>query len=869
MAAPLQAFAQLRVTELSFFSFICTMVLLLLHYLLLSYTRAQILSYTTSSPAGAIVVCGTSNCEITCNGNNACDQSTFNGASASSLTITAFGSNVVQGSTIHCPSNGQCTITGIGSFALASTTINCGINGLCEVTGGGQSSLSDAIIHAEDADELTITGDGGDTSFDGSSSAMEINCPRNAPSSPACIIKLRSDSSPYWSTSLGGPIMRHTSIYADAVTDFEFQCDANSDWDALFGATASTTHPINIYFYGTTKVKCERMKLTSYTANDFFGTNMMGCSSGNSKWMLEGKPCVPWTKFPTWSPTQSPLKSPTSSPTRSPSVFPTQYPTKYPSLLPTTATPSFIPTQPPSTFPTLFPSDFPTLSPSVPTAPTTAQPSTSITTSTPTNRPTFSPTIAPNNDPTSSPTSRIPTQTPSFFPTSSPIPTAATTAQPTGPPSLLPTNSPLIMPPTNIPSQLPTNSDSHDTAVHTTGDKPDKSNGNDTTATVATDNLMFWVFCMITLVLLCVATIWIKFLYRKGKKKRAAALAQITVPSSNEPGFAPSATESNTVPRESMPTNVVRGPGFSITGHESANTLVQGEVLLGSMKNSFPEGGKNALINAIREESGDSLIGVPEDVAPVAFSDVDEHWSMGFCSGCLVTKYGKMFYGELFLCKECGDKFNQPHSPHQPQQVMPDLPEDEAARELPVGKQSTLNLVPDIDLPDEESARKLQEIKKQSTLARLMPHLADLPDDESGRQLELPVHEEAHDEQEKEDGQDKQHVSNDVDEFGPRISLINQDSYNPVEVLKEMDDLKADDDDEIEKALEGIYVEIDDEKDVKGMDKESEKAGAVLNNVVQVDDDSDVDSVEKAIQVVGDDRIETIVQDSVQDPFEE
>eukprot|EP01083_Nonionella_stella_P224227 798360_1 len=164
------------------------------------------LSYTTSSPSPSSVTCDdATGCEIACIGDNSCDATTFDSQSASYLTITAEGYQVLHSAHIHCPSNG-----------------------MCDISGGGEQAFRLSWVYAESSVKMTITVDGG---YWGLGTA-NVYCPRFSPQLPSCIIRLRSDSSPFWSNS--GPIMANNLIYIDSADDIEFQCDANVAWDQLF-----------------------------------------------------------------------------------------------------------------------------------------------------------------------------------------------------------------------------------------------------------------------------------------------------------------------------------------------------------------------------------------------------------------------------------------------------------------------------------------------------------------------------------------------------------------------------------------------------------------------------------------------------------
>eukprot|EP01083_Nonionella_stella_P294029 999787_1 len=360
-----------------FIHFMCT-------YLLLSISRTvEQLSFTAASPApsSSPITCNTaSGCEITCTGDDACNGATFTSSSASYLTITASGAFVLADATINCPSNAECTIISIGSDALNDATINCGTNGVCDVTTRGDNPSSGAVdINAESSTKLITTGDGGYESL-----YAIIRCPRSQPK-PSCIIRLRSDSSPYWSSTLGERIMALTWIYIDSADDLEFQCDADTNWNALYHA--DTNH---IYSYTDDKVECDMTH--SYSASDYFGTNSFTCIYklyGTEYNLLRNTKCVPWpTDAPTQHPSVSPITSrPSTSPTNRPSNVPIKSPTMNPSLSPTA-------------LPTTFPSHVPTL--------------------TPTKQPTNDPSSLPSTYPTVSPTTGFPTATPSKLPSKTP-----------------------------------------------------------------------------------------------------------------------------------------------------------------------------------------------------------------------------------------------------------------------------------------------------------------------------------------------------------------------------------------------------------------------------------------------------------------
>eukprot|EP01083_Nonionella_stella_P258752 884044_1 len=285
------------------------------------------LSYTTSSPAPSSVTCNdAAGCEIACIGDASCDATIFNSQSASYLTITAEGYQVLYTSRIHCP-----------------------LNGMCDIYGGGDSAFRLAYFYAESSAKLTITANGGSDAL----ISANIYCPRSS-QQPSCIIRLRSDSSPFWSESTVA-IIANTFMYIDTADDIEFQCDANVAWDKLFEPSKSYSNDIFVYPNVETPV-CS-MKLGTYSANDFFGTNTLECMLGTNDNLLANKRCVPWS-------TASPSNFPSESPTIKPSVSPTKSPTKHPTGHPTT-------TNPTTTVPTFAPSSVP-----ITDNPTTAIPTT-------------------------------------------------------------------------------------------------------------------------------------------------------------------------------------------------------------------------------------------------------------------------------------------------------------------------------------------------------------------------------------------------------------------------------------------------------------------------------------------------------------
>eukprot|EP01083_Nonionella_stella_P258751 884042_1 len=255
------------------------------------------LSYTHSSYSPPTVTCNdATGCEIACIGNHSCWQTTFNSQSALYLSIAGEGKLALSEATIHCPSNGLCDIYGGGFEAFRRITVN----------------------------KMTITADGGEWGL----STANIYCPRSAPP-PSCIIRLRSDSSPFWSPAVGGPILANSLIYIDSADDIEFQCDANVAWDQLF-----ETPSYNQFFYHTAVSKsiCA-VEIGAYSTNDFFGTNTLECMLGTNDNLLANKRCVPWS-------TASPSNFPSESPTIKPSVSPTKSPTKHPTGHPTTTNPT-------------------------------------------------------------------------------------------------------------------------------------------------------------------------------------------------------------------------------------------------------------------------------------------------------------------------------------------------------------------------------------------------------------------------------------------------------------------------------------------------------------------------------------------------
>eukprot|EP01083_Nonionella_stella_P172739 593772_1 len=445
------------------------------------------LSYTHSSYSPPTVTCNdATGCEIACIGNHSCWQTTFNSQSALYLSIAGEGKLALSEATIHCPSNG-----------------------LCDIYGGGFEAFRRVTVYAESSAKMTITADGGEWGL----STANIYCPRSAPP-PSCIIRLRSDSSPFWSPAVGGPILANSLIYIDSADDIEFQCDANVAWDQLF-----ETPSYNQFFYHTAVSKsiCA-VEIGAYSTNDFFGTNTLQCTyrdKGTDYDLFANKPCVAWpttaapssasdTTEPSLSPSEAPTIIPSVPPTIIPSAPPTKSPTKSP--ISPSVSPTIIPSVPPTKSPTkspISPSVSPTIIPSVP----------------PTKSPTKSPTIIPSVPPTKSPTkspispSKAPTIVPSVSPIESPqksptaspnlaskaptiIPSVSPTKSPTNPtkttfhPTLTPTYDPTIGPtkdPTGYPTKPTTDSTIDPTTVPTTDPAKDSTTSVNFTGTIEQD----------------------------------------------------------------------------------------------------------------------------------------------------------------------------------------------------------------------------------------------------------------------------------------------------------------------------------------------------------------------------------------------
>eukprot|EP01083_Nonionella_stella_P126316 382279_1 len=297
-----------------------TMLLLhiLLHSSLLFINDAlTTLTYTTSSPASSINCGDLTGCEIICTGEKACEKIAINATSASYLTITASGVNVLWDTSIYCPSNGMCDISADGKYAFSTVD-----------------------IFAQTSTKLTVTADGGHQSF-----SPYVYCPRNQ-ETPSCIIRLRSDSSPFWSSSDGGPITFFAYFYIDSADELEFQCDADTNWDALFGIQN------RVFYHDSGDSYICDIEL-GYDSGDFFATNLLICNG-----LFNNKRCVPWLSESTESPTNTPSASLIS--TKTPSVLPSEAITNFPILSPskhTTISPTKLDTISPTKAPTRSPTD--------------------------------------------------------------------------------------------------------------------------------------------------------------------------------------------------------------------------------------------------------------------------------------------------------------------------------------------------------------------------------------------------------------------------------------------------------------------------------------------------------------------------------
>eukprot|EP01083_Nonionella_stella_P067000 176901_1 len=272
-------------------------VITTLCFVLVLCNKAIELLYTSESPASSNITCNGEDCVIICNGDHSCENSVIN-----------------------CPHNASCSLTAYGYFSASRAQFICGMNGVCDVTGCGEFSLYLMEIHGQSSSKLMVTGDGGNNAL-----SSTIYCPINQPQ-PSCIIRIRSDSSPYFTI---GPVMKKSSIHLGHINDVEFQCDANSDYSGLFDTDRAVANEINYNSNRKKQPTCvfHLQSVDTFAYGDFFNTNSLSCFAGRNQGILNGKRCVPWdisTEQPSSPPiptTLSPLRD--SNPTTNPSQSPT------------------------------------------------------------------------------------------------------------------------------------------------------------------------------------------------------------------------------------------------------------------------------------------------------------------------------------------------------------------------------------------------------------------------------------------------------------------------------------------------------------------------------------------------------------------